>query len=90
MITNPNQISSISDLRFKTKSVLKKSKDAPVFLFNRTVPEGVLLSLEKYQEMTDAMEDYFLSLKSESFESEDKKKVEWVPLEEVKTILAKK
>ena len=51
-----NNISSISDLRFKTKKVINKAAISPVFLFNRSTPTSVIISFEKYQEMTDVLD----------------------------------
>ncbi|OGG03842.1 hypothetical protein A2W14_04855 [Candidatus Gottesmanbacteria bacterium RBG_16_37_8] len=81
---NQQTISTISELRFKTKEVLKKVKEAPVYLFHRSVPQGVILSLEKYQEMMEALEDYYLSLRAEEYERQDKNQIKWVSHEEVK------
>jgi len=86
MITQKS-ISTISELRYKTKEVLKKTKDAPVYLFYRSVPQGVILSLEKYQEMMEALEDYYLSLRAEEYEKQDKNRIKWVPHEEVKRLI---
>lgn len=82
-----SQISTISDLRFKTKDVLKKVKNNPVYLFHRSSPQGVILSMEKYKEMTDSLEDYFLSLKVGEYENEDKKSVNWVTQKDVKKLI---
>lgn len=82
-----SQISTISDLRFKTKDVLKKVKVNPVYLFHRSSPKGVILSMEKYKEMTDALEDYFLSLKVGEYETEDKKSVNWTEHNEVRKLI---
>lgn len=79
-----NNISSISDLRFKTKKVINKAAIAPVFLFNRSTPTSVIISFEKYQEMTDALEDYYLSLKAEDYEKENKEQIKWISHKEVK------
>lgn len=79
-----NNISTISDLRFKTKTVINKAAISPVFLFNRSTPTSVIISFEKYQEMTDTLEDYYLSLKAEDFEKENKDKVKWISHKEVK------
>lgn len=81
------QISTISELRFKTTQVLRKVKDAPVYLFHHATPQGVLLSLEKYEEMQSILEDYFLSLKAREYEQENKKAVEWVSEKDVKKVL---
>jgi len=83
MITQ-NQINSISDLRFKTKEVLRKASKEPVFLFYRNIPKGVLLSFENYQEILSQLEDYFDSLKAEKYEKENKKIIHWIPFPKIK------
>ncbi len=82
-----SQISTISDLRFKTKDVLKKVKDNPVYLFHRSSPKGVILSMEKYKELMDNLEDYFLSLKVGEYELEDKKSVNWTKHSDVRKLV---
>ena len=82
-----SQISTISDLRFKTKDVLKKVKDNPVYLFHRSSPKGVILSMEKYKELMDNLEDYFLSLKVGEYELEDKKSVNWIKHSDVRKLV---
>ena len=49
----PNPISTISDLRFKTKEVFAKAKKQPVLLFHRSTPIGALLSYEEYAPQFD-------------------------------------
>lgn len=83
MITQ-NQINSISDLRFKTKEVLKKTSKGPVFLFYRNKPKGVLVSFKNYQEILSQLEDYFDSLKAEKYEKENKKSISWVSFSKIK------
>lgn len=78
-----NSISTISDLRFKTKEVFKKALKKPVFLFARSVPKGVLLSIEEYQSLMDSLEDYYDSLRAEELAKEDKLKVKWISHEEL-------
>ena len=82
-----SQISTISDLRFKTKDVFKKVKYNPVYLFHRSSPKGVILSMEKYKEMMDTLEDYFLSLKVGEYELEDKKSVNWISHSDVRKLI---
>lgn len=80
-------IFTISDLRFKTKKVLEKANQEPVFLFHRSSPRGVIISFKKYQEILSQLEDYYLSLKAQELEKEDKKKVKWISHDKVKTLL---
>jgi len=88
MIDSTN-ISTISDLRFKTKAVFSKASRKPVFLFHRSSPKGVLLSMEKYQEIMSSLEDYYLSLKASEYEEENKKDIKWISENQVKSILRK-
>lgn len=86
MITQHN-ISSISDLRFKTKEVLKKAQKSPIYLFSHNTPQGVLLSYDNYQELLSILEDHYDSIKAQEYEKEDKNKIKWFTHEEVKKIL---
>jgi hypothetical protein len=81
---NQSQIHSITDLRLKQKNFLKKAKKEPVFLFHRHTLKGVLLSFESYQEILSQLEDYFDSIKAESYEKEEKSKVKWIPFQKLK------
>lgn len=85
MITN--NISTITELRFKTKDVLKKATNEPVFLFNRSTPTSVLLSYKNYEELMSTMEDLYDSLRAEEYESSDKKKTEWLSSNKVNAVL---
>lgn len=81
---NQHNIRTISDLRFKTKDVLKKAESEPVFLFHRSTPKGVLMSFQSYQDLMSELEDYFDSLKAQEYEKEDKGKIKWVAFSEIK------
>ena len=81
---DPNSIQTISDLRFNTKEVFKKAAKSPVFIFQRSSPKGVLLSLEMYERMASDLEDYYDSMKAKEYESQKKNKKDWIPFEEVK------
>ena len=64
----PSVIYTISDLRFKTKDVLASAMKEPVTLFHRSTPKGVLMSVEKYQDLMSTLEDYYLSIRAVEFE----------------------
>ena len=78
----------LSRRRFKScvafTADLEKAARAPLWLLRKSKPEGVLLSVEKFQELIDIAEDYFLSVKAKDYEQEDKTKVKWISHEEVK------
>lgn len=79
-----DDISTISDLRFKTKAVLHKAARGPVLIFHRSSPKGVILSVEKYNEIMSDLEDYYLSIKAEEYESENKSKTKWISHKDLK------
>lgn len=74
----PSTVTTISDLRYKTKQVLDKTSNGPITILHRTTPKGVLLSMKEYGELMSALEDYYLSIRAEEFEKENKKNVAWV------------
>lgn len=80
----PTSITTISDLRFKTKAVLAKALKEPVVIFHRAVPKGVILSVKEYEDLMSTLEDYYLSLRAEEYEKEDKKDVDWISLDTLK------
>ena len=81
---DPNSISTISDLRFKTKEVLKKASKKPVFLFHRSTPKGVILSLAEYKQLIEDLEDYHDEIYARKLMKENKTKIKWISHEEVK------
>jgi len=81
---NTNNVGTISDMRLDPKGLLKKAEENPVFMFYRSRPKAVLLSVSEYEKLQDIFEDYMLGLKAEEFSKEDPKKIKWVPLEKIK------
>jgi len=55
----------------------------PVVLFEHNSPKGVLLSIERYEELLSNLEDHYDSLKAQEYEKERKKKIKWAKLEDV-------
>jgi len=86
MITK-NNITTISDLRFKTKEVLKKAEKTPLFVFNRSIPQSVVMSYDEYVSLMSELEDNYNAQLAEGYEKEDKSKVKWYSQEEVEKIL---
>ena len=83
MITK-NNITTISDLRFKTKEVLSRAEKTPLFVFNRSIPKSVLMSYENYETLMSDLEDYYDSKLAQGYEKEDKSKIKWTRHEDVK------
>ncbi|MBI4973543.1 type II toxin-antitoxin system prevent-host-death family antitoxin [Candidatus Roizmanbacteria bacterium] len=79
----PNIIRTVSDLRYKTKDVMAKAQHEPVVLFEHNSPKGVLLSMDRYEELVHNLEDYYDSIKAQEYEKENKKKVKWAKLDDI-------
>lgn len=71
---------TISDLRERPVELLKTlgASYGPLYIFYRSRPNAVMISLEAYQKLLDLAEDHLDSLKAEEYEKEDKKKVAWI------------
>lgn len=85
MIPTSKNIKTISDMRENARKLLKEVQNSygPLFILYRSKPQAVLLSLEEYQKLADFAEDYLDSLKAQEFEARDKKKIKWVPRQNV-------
>jgi len=86
MILSAANVKTISDMRENAKKLLEQVQKAygPLYILYRSKPQAVLLSLEEYQKLADLAEDYLDSLKAQEFEAQDKKKIKWLSLGEVK------
>lgn len=80
----PTSFTTISDLRFKTKAVFAKAAKSPVLVLHQATPKGVIMSVSDYEDMMSTLEDYYLSFKAEEYEKEDKSKVDWITIGELK------
>lgn len=89
MIPSSGNIRTISDMRENARGLLAQAKKVygPLFIFYRSKPQAVLLSLEEYKKLADFAEDYVDGLKAQEFEAEDKKKTDWVELDTLKKML---
>ena len=70
--TNKN-ISTVTDLRVKTIKLLKQVEtDGFRYVFQRSTPKAVLLSIETYQNILDRLEDHQDQLLVKKLEKESK------------------
>ena len=83
----PQSLVTVSDLRYKTGKVLKKAQKEPVFVYKRKRLQGVILSTALFKKLLDELEDYYLSLKAQEYEKEDKDKTEWISFEKMEKLL---
>ena len=70
MIPSPYNIKTITDMRERALELLNQVEESrePVFLFHRSKPKAVVLSLKEFKEMTElieALEDSLLAKKLE-------------------------
>jgi len=80
---NTNSVGTISDMRLDPNGLLKKAEENPVFVFYRSRPKAVLLSMEEFEKLQDAYEDYMDGLKIEKYLKEDPKKIKWVTMDQI-------
>jgi len=80
LIPTSQNTKTISDLRERPVELLKKlsSSYGPLYIFYRSKPNAVMLSLDAYQKLIDLAEDYLDSLKAEEYEKINKKKIKWL------------
>ena len=65
---------TITDLREKAVELLEQTKKSgPTFIFHRSKPKAVMLSIEEYSNMMEMLEDYFDSLKAKELEENPQK-----------------
>jgi len=79
MLTTKNT-KTISDMRLNAPQLLDqvaKSQEA-LYIFYKSRPKAVLLSLSKYQYLLDIFEDYLDSQEAKEFEKKNKKKINWL------------
>lgn len=79
MLTAKNT-KTISDMRLNAQKLLDqvtKSQEA-LYIFYKSKPKAVLLSLQRYQYLLSIFEDYIDSQEAKEFEKKNKKKVNWL------------
>lgn len=55
----------------------------PAYIFYRSKPEGVLLSLDEYNRLKQVEADFLDSIKAQEYALEDKTKTNWLSHKEV-------
>lgn len=76
---------TISDLRERPVELLKELSliCGPLYIFYRSKPNAVILSLSEFQKLLDIAEDYFDASKAEEYEREKKGKIPWLTHQEL-------
>lgn len=74
IIPTAKNTKTITDLREKAVELLAQIKSSgPTFIFHRSKPKAVMLSIEEYSNMMEMLEDYFDSLKAQELEENPEK-----------------
>lgn len=74
MIPTTQNTKTITDLRENTVGILERTKKmGPTYIFHRSRPKAVLLSIEEYANMVDLIEDYLDSLNAQELEQNPEK-----------------
>lgn len=74
IIPTDKNTKTITDLREKAVELLEQTKKSgPTFIFHRSKPKAVMLSIEEYSTLMEMLEDYFDSLKAQELEENPEK-----------------
>lgn len=72
LIPTKKNISTVTDLRINTIKLLKQlDEDGLRYVFQRSTPKAVMLSVDKYAALLERLEDYEDALLAQRLEKED-------------------
>lgn len=85
LIPTVENTKTISDLRERPVELLKTLglSYGPLYIFYRSKPNAVMISVAAYQKLLDLAEDYLDSSKAEEYEKEDKGKINWIKHQDI-------
>lgn len=77
---------NVTALRQDPVGLLKSLErtEGPQYIFYRSTPKAVLLSLSHYRELVEMVDGYLDILAAQEFEKEDKKKTKWLTLRQLR------
>ena len=74
VIPTAQNTKTITDLREDTLAILEQTKKTgPTYIFHRSRPKAVLLSIDEYANVLGVLEDYLDSLKAQELEQNPEK-----------------
>lgn len=50
----------------------------PSYIFYRSTPKAVILSITEYEQLLDSIDDYYASLRAQEYEKETKEDIQWI------------
>jgi len=72
LIPTKKNISTVTDLRVNTLKLLEKlDEDGLRYVFQRSTPKAVMLSMDNYEALLERLEDYEDALLARDLEKED-------------------
>jgi len=87
IVPTDKDISTITDMREKTLKILQmvQNKKKPTIIMYRNSPKAILLSVKRYNQLMDMLEDYLdedLALELEQ-KAKKAKKSDYIPMQKV-------
>jgi PHD/YefM family antitoxin component YafN of YafNO toxin-antitoxin module len=84
-IPTDDNIKTITDMRENALMLLKdlKKGNQPTIIFHHNSPKAVMLSVKKYNELMDMLEDYMDGELARKLEKEKSKKTDYIPFKKV-------
>ena len=74
LIPTSKNTKTITDLREKAVELLDQvQKEGPAYIFHRSKPKAVMLSVDEYFSLMELLEDYIDSLKAQELEANPEK-----------------
>ena len=82
-IPTAGAVRTVTDMRERAVRLLREVKEqGPLYIFRRSKPEAVILSMEEYQKVLEVIDEHYLSFKAQEYEKIDPKNEEWLTLKE--------
>ncbi len=89
-IYTQNNVMTVSDMRLRPDELLKRAQEEPMYIFHRSTPKAIIISVEEYVRLKDELEDYELGLKAAEYEKQDFSKIDWISHEKIRDKLKKR
>lgn len=89
LIPTTTNTKTISDMRLDPVGLLNDiNRHGGVnYIFHRSTPKAVMLSIADFEKMMDIIEDYRDSLLAQKLENEDKSKIKWLTSQDLRQSL---
>jgi prevent-host-death family protein len=85
LIPTKQNTKTVTDLRERTIDILEASSREPLYIFHRSEPKAVILSIEKFSSLLEKLEDYKDTIDTQRLELEgytDEELTSWKSIKE--------